>query len=228
MITMFIGLSNIESALKKIEAHRQAAQTALSAMQHEIGNIDPRFSSSVIAEKTKEIRAKHGEVVRANFVSLKELSDSLKTTRQFWSSTPFVLSTRAASATANGHQAAAPKDAAVEELTRLRMMQEFKAIPTELLRLRLLAEKSAVAAGGPAGGLYLASTEYNQRQDEKDYEPVSLDDVELPDQKEALQMLDAAKATETVTEQAFRQSLGQTITPTDRINAARQLAEAGA
>lgn len=85
---MFIGLSNIESALKKIEAHRQAAQTALSAMQHEIGNIDPRFSSSVIAEKTKEIRAKHGEVVRANFVSLKELSDSLKTTRQFWSSTP--------------------------------------------------------------------------------------------------------------------------------------------
>lgn len=224
---MFKPISEIKSVLDKITAHKSAAEAAFTQMQHEIGKIDPRFSADVIAEKTKEVRSKHSEAVRDNFSQVRELSTALSGSRQFWSNKSFVLSRRSASETTTGHPAAPPKDAGAEATTRLQLMIEFKQMPTDLLRLRVLAEKSAAMSGAPAGSLYLASAEYSTRTAAPEYEAISLDDVVLADQREALQMLDAAQAAGTATEHLFRQSLGQKITPTDRMNAARELAAAG-
>lgn len=224
---MFKPLSEIKITLEKISTHKSAAEAAFNQMQQDVGRIDPRFSAEVKADKTREIRSKHAETIRANFAPLRELADGLKATRQFWASKDFVLSGRAASETVNGHAAAKAKDAGIEASARLQMMTEFKAMSTELLRLRVLAEKSAAIAGSPAGGLYLASMEYATRVHAPDYEAISLDDVVLEDQRQALQMLDTAKAAETATEHLFRQSLGQTLTPADRITAARDQTAAG-
>ncbi|GEM_PF-2600705 len=224
---MYKSLSEIKTNLDKISSHKSAAESAFTQMQHDIGKIDSRFSAEVIREKTAEIREKHAGTIRDNFSQIRELSDSMAGARQFWSNKSFILSTRPASETVNGHAATAAKDAGIEATTRLQMMTEFQRMPTELLRLRVLAEKSAAMAGSPAGGLYLASMEYATRSQAPDYEAISLDDVVLEDQRQALQMLDAVKAAETSTEHLFRQSLGQTITATDRITAARELAAGG-
>lgn len=213
--------SEIRTDLDKINVHRTATEAAYAAMQEETSKIDPRFSAEVIADKTKEVRNKYFETIQTNFSALRDLSTGLMESRQFWSNKNFMLSRRSASETVNGHPAAPPKDPGIEANTRIQLMSEFKAMPTELLRLRVLAEKSAAISGGPAGGLHLALSEYKTRANTSEYEAVSIDEVILSEQKEALQMLDSARAAEITTEQIFKLSLGQKLSPVDVINAER-------
>jgi len=210
-----IGIEQLKTEVGKIEQARSKADALAAELAEKISKLqDGTRTPEFVQTETTKLRNIYAPVIEkavgeaGSSASLLELAD-----RQ-WKNTDFILSRRAVSPRANDHQAAPPKDATAEAMTRLMLMQQFSHMNDELLRLTADEAK----ATGQHGQLYFINAELVGRGQQG----VDLSDVILDDQRQALDLLRRADAGKHGALLALRSAgSGRPVSPMDRMNQAR-------
>lgn len=214
---MFKKLFVLRSSVEDSRRHKATALSELAAINGKLSAISRDLKDEVIQAKTVEIRNQHSENIVKSFGAVKTLADDARRHEQYWNNKPFLLSLKPITPAFDSQPLQGPKDAALEAATRLATMTEAKLMPSTLLHLRA----TAAINSGRYGEAFLLSLENDTRHQDKDYQPVSFERVELPEQREALRLISEIKQLEAESENLWRESTGAHVPATARLTAAR-------
>lgn len=218
---MAITLGALEKAVNTdMAAHETTAATYQAALDKKIEaiNSDGTRHKDYIAEKEKEARDAASPKIYETLGHINSAHESLVNERRFWESKPFILSQKPLTEPLNGLHGAPAKDGQLEASSRLALLTELRMMKNDQIHLFAEDKKSTKQYGA----LYLATLE-NGRRDPKspDWQPISLDDVVLDDQVQALALFDKANRIANGISMRIQQAMGKPVSAIDRLNAAR-------
>lgn len=212
------SLTDITTAIENVRKFQATATTAAAALENELQKVNAsRFDADYKQEQTRMLRAKFTPPISEALQAVTTISRELSTSKAAWSSKQNVLARRSLTAPAGDLNTA--KDAGLEAVSRLAILTELKLMPDTMLHA--LAD-TAKADPYKQGLLHLITLENNSRAGVSPvYEPISLDDVDLPDQQNALSAITEAEGVRYVLENTAKAALGGRVNPIDRLAAGR-------
>ncbi|MFA6498776.1 MAG: hypothetical protein WC256_13980 [Desulfurivibrionaceae bacterium] len=216
----------VQEALAKVRAHRSAVDQAANAIKQGIASLPTEGLTNEYKEKkTQEVRARFIPSILAALSETTKINDQLRGTQAFYENTPFLMSLEPVSKRLNNAPAAPAENQVHEAQTRHALLAEYAKMPNALLQ----AAADHAKAAGNYGHLHLASIE-NASRDQKDpsWKQISLDGLELPHQKEALNAIREAKAHQLFLENIWREAEGRKVDPSSAITAQRMMNEVAA
>ncbi len=211
-------LNEIQTTLTKIREHKTTAQQVAEKLNAELAKIDSAGRTHEwVADKQREIRAKFTPAISDTLLAVTKLHDEIKPSQKFWESSKFVISTRPVS-TPSSDNMYNPADQTAEAQARLSKMQEYSKMPSDLLHLHADAAK----ATEQYGVLHLINLENNSRDTTgAGWEPIDLAGLVLPDQEQALKLIQESNGTQLTIENIWKAATGGHVSAADRITAAR-------
>jgi len=156
--------------------------------------------------KVKEVREKHGKAIFEQLAVVHGEAERLQKTESYWKDKTFLLS-----------QAPLTENPTHEPLARLSALTEFAKMPDYLLR----ANAELAKDDKRLAELHLLRLEHESRASSPGWTPLSLDGLELPDQKEALSLLSESRQLAAEVPLRLKAAEGRQVTPLDKLSVAR-------
>lgn len=203
-----LTLASLRNIYEGMQADADAAAAMLVALDNAIQKykVDGSRSPAWIAEKIAEARAQHLPAIREKVATFDERLATMKAQKRYWQSTPFVLSHR----TFNSN----PTN---DAMIAARYRGECAAMSGDVLQLTAESAKE----DGNLALLWQCVLAGNERQATSGWKGVRLDDVKIPEQKQALDLIEAAEGAAWLAHSTHAVASGGVLTGTDKLIAAR-------
>ncbi len=200
-------INQIEGTHAKMKSSVQAAQKLLADLDARIAEIqrDGSRHPNWIAEKERAARAETAPKIGALIRDIEKEVGAVHAQRRFWGSKTMLLS-----------QQMFDPNPAHDAAIRTRYMNELSLLNAD--ELKLVAEAAVAAKNLPL--VWQAHLAGRKRSD-PEWRGIPLDDVVVPEQTVALNLIDECGALASIGHNTYRQAEGKSLTGLEKLEAAR-------
>jgi len=202
---MMKDMPSLQSELNRIRNAKAIAIKALEELNAKIAKLDDGTrTKDFIYSETKKLQDQYSQITGKSLTEVNEILAGIAPSRKFWSNKPFLLSAKPA-----GRENTLAERAAI--------IAEANVMPEDVLKLRY----ELAVTQGKHGDAFLLGSTYNARKPDNSADKIDLAAIQLLEHDAAMTIFKDAQVEASRTELIFRESIGSTVTPRDRIAAER-------